>query len=288
MPVHDGEIGQGYAPVTLAVQGGIPPYSWAVGTGALPGGLSLSASGVISGQVTAAGAFKFNVAVADSGGSQATKATVITVYKALAVKGVCVQLCVIGQGCAKCGSFGTVSNGAPPYSYQTTAGAVPKGMTLSGVGLKGGFPAGNYALTVQVTDKLGVKASVSANWSIYSPAKVTAGSTCINLGNPPSCATTGWSYSGGNPTVAPKVAILRYSQYCDANGQCYTVPNIPPQGWSVSVKSGSITFSGGGLACTPNVPYGAVITVALIDPSGCPTTSQSNQANLTVFLENNC
>jgi len=287
--VHNGEVGLSFAPITLAAEGGILPYSWAVGTGALPAGLALSADGVISGQVTKDGVFKFTVAVADSGGSQASKAVAIQVFKQLKVTAKCAQTCVVGKGCAKCGSFGTVTGGQTPYAYKVTSGAVPGGMKLSALALTGGFPsAGNVAITVQVTDKLGATAPVDAKWSVYNPASLAAGSACINLGAPPQCSTTGWTYSGGSPGVAPKLVIVGYSQYCDATPTCYPVPNAPPLNWKVTVSGGSIAISAGGLPCTPNVPYGAVITVALVDPSACATTAQSNRANLTVFLENNC
>jgi hypothetical protein len=58
--------------------------------------------------------------------------------------------------------------------------------------------------------------------------------------------------------------------------------------WSVSVKGGLITISAGGLPCSPNVPYGGVLTLALADTAACATTSLSNQVQLTVFLSNNC
>jgi len=64
-----GEAGVAYSQ-TLAATGGTPPYgSWTVASGALPGGLTLSASnGVISGTPTTAGTASFSVTVKDSAG----------------------------------------------------------------------------------------------------------------------------------------------------------------------------------------------------------------------------
>lgn len=285
VPVHNGEIGLTYGPVTLAATGGLLPYSWAVGTGALPTGLSLSAQGVISGRVTAAGTFRFNVAVADSGGHQATQAAAITVYKGLAVKGTCVQLCVIGQGCAKCGGFGTVTGGQTPYSYQVTAGVVPKGMSLSGLALKGGFPAGAYSLSVQVTDKLGVKATVNAKWSIYSPATLSSGGDCISFNPPPGCSLR-WTYQGGSPTAVPKLVIAGYSQYCSTQTQVCGTPAAPPPGWAVSVKGGVITISALSTACVTS--YVGKLKLVLVDTAACATTSPSNAVDLIVDMEFSC
>jgi hypothetical protein len=50
------------------VTGGTPPYTYALIGGALPGGLTLSTSGMIAGTPTAAGTFNFSVQVTDSSG----------------------------------------------------------------------------------------------------------------------------------------------------------------------------------------------------------------------------
>lgn len=51
---------------TLTTRGGTAPYQWEVFSGALPPGLTLSSSGVISGTATSSGASTFTVRVADS------------------------------------------------------------------------------------------------------------------------------------------------------------------------------------------------------------------------------
>jgi len=51
---------------TLSVAGGTAPYMWALKTGQLPPGLSLSTGGVVSGTPTKAGTYTFTLAVADS------------------------------------------------------------------------------------------------------------------------------------------------------------------------------------------------------------------------------
>ncbi len=59
---------------TLTVSGGTAPYTWSIASGALPRGLALDASGLLSGIPTQGGAFNFTVTVADSSGQSATKA----------------------------------------------------------------------------------------------------------------------------------------------------------------------------------------------------------------------
>ena len=52
--------------VTLTAAGGVQPYSWAMASGTLPPGLSISTAGVISGTPTALGTTAFKVQVTDS------------------------------------------------------------------------------------------------------------------------------------------------------------------------------------------------------------------------------
>jgi hypothetical protein len=289
--LHAGEVGLSYSAVTLGATGGLPPYSWSLAGGSLPPGLALSAGGVLSGSNSSPGTFSFTVQVADSSGGAVTQNGSIAVYSALTMTQPCVGQCVIGKGCTKCGVFGTVSRGLAPYTYRIVGGAVPPGMTWTQLSLVGGFPAGGYSLSVQVTDKLGAKVTVAANWSVYNPVSFLRGrasTDCINSANPPHCSTTGWSYSGGNPSVPPTAAIVGYSQYCEPTfGQCFPVPTAPPPQWNVAIAGGNITFSAGGIACNAS-PYGGKLTIELRDPSKCATTSASNRLVLIVYISNNC
>jgi large repetitive protein len=62
-----GVVGQAYSTTVLAV-GGIPPYTWTLIMGSLPPGVTLSASGDISGMPTEGGDFGFRLRVTDSTG----------------------------------------------------------------------------------------------------------------------------------------------------------------------------------------------------------------------------
>jgi len=61
----DGNLGTAYSQ-TLTPGGGVAPYTFSVIEGALPDGVSLSASGIFSGPATTLGTFTFTVQVVDT------------------------------------------------------------------------------------------------------------------------------------------------------------------------------------------------------------------------------
>ena len=74
----DGTAGAAYS-YTLNAGGGQSPYSWTVTQGALPAGISLAASGTISGTPTAGGTFSFTVQTTDASGLSTTHAETLAV-----------------------------------------------------------------------------------------------------------------------------------------------------------------------------------------------------------------
>ncbi len=69
-------VGVAYsASLSSMVSGGTAPYTYAISSGALPPGLTLSSEGVISGTPTSPGSFSFSVTVTDSSVTCATTTT---------------------------------------------------------------------------------------------------------------------------------------------------------------------------------------------------------------------
>ncbi len=152
----------GTAATTFAASGGTAPYAFSV-IGSLPAGVSLSASGELSGAIGASGVFNFTVTANDStaggtySGSQAISWTVTG--PAIALSG----LPANGTVNTAYSATITASGGTGPHSFQTTTGTLPPGLTLSSAGALSGTPTqpGSYTFTVRATD-------VSSNGGPYS------------------------------------------------------------------------------------------------------------------------
>ena len=148
-------VGSAYT-ATLKVTGGTAPYSFAVVSGTLPSGLSLSGTtGVVSGTPTASGQFSFTVQASDSSTPPQTAQAAFSI-SVNPQNGV-----VISTSALPTGTVGTAystivaaTGGTPPYSWTTVSGTLPAGLSLSKNGTISGTPtgAGQSNFTLQVTD----------------------------------------------------------------------------------------------------------------------------------------
>jgi hypothetical protein len=236
---HDGEVGVAYGQVSLSASGGIPPYTWTVSQGTLPGGLTLDPSGIVSGTPSSAGAASFTVQVADTAGTSAQASpSSFTIAPALIagyVPACAGGNCVTEVGCTGgvCGEFGYVRGGSPPYSFSVTAGTLPPGPALSGMSLVGPFngTGGTYNFEVTVTDGLGGKATLNPTFRVAARLWIGGSFTCTGDYN------TGCSvrlpYTGGIGTPSAAASVLM----CDYG--CTGATQLPP-GFSVVVSGGAV------------------------------------------------
>ena len=149
-----GEVG---APFTsdLKITGGIAPYIVAITNGKLPAGLSVGNDGIISGTLSPkARSEQFTVLITDSVNETVAQTFTITVVKAVQIE----EKARAGKvGKDYKASFKT-KGGRGPFSWSITAGVLPPGLsfnTTTGVITGGPTQAGEFPLTVQVTDALG-------------------------------------------------------------------------------------------------------------------------------------
>lgn len=242
---HAGEVGIGYAPVSLAATGGVPPYTWSISVGSLPAGLTASTGGTVSGTPAAAGTFAFTVHVQDAVAGSAIVNRSVAVAPYLAVSGLCNNPhCNVEQGCATvCGSFGSQAGGVGPYSYGVTGGALPTGMGLSALSLSGSFPpepAGAapqpWRFQVTVTDSFGASATVLAVFHVFPHVAFTVSSdSCTAATAPYTCSSSKLAYTGGTAGADPKVVVSA------VNAPNYK--NQLPPGFTAVAKGGSVTVT---------------------------------------------
>lgn len=165
---------------TLTASGGVAPYTFQVVAGSLPAGVSLSASGVLSGTPTAAGTFSVTFQASDANlqtGQRAYSSNIAAPTLALSPAS---GTLLAAYGMAYSQSF-TALGGNAPYTY-SLSGTVPSGLSFnSSTGTLSGTPVqtGSFPLTVTATDSstgTGAPFSVSANYtlSVASPTIVIA------------------------------------------------------------------------------------------------------------------
>ena len=140
---------------TLSASGGIPDYTFAVTSGALPDGLTLADDGTLDGTPTTSGSYSFTVTATDSFGTTGTQDYTINVGSAtIVVSPAGLPAGTVGSAYSQ--GF-SASGGIGPYTFSMTGGALPSGLTLTGAALSGTPTTnGTFSLTVRATNSLGI------------------------------------------------------------------------------------------------------------------------------------
>ncbi|MEO8751652.1 MAG: IPTL-CTERM sorting domain-containing protein [Casimicrobiaceae bacterium] len=165
-----GHIGTPYSQIVSA-SGGLAPYTYAVSSGALPGGLLLnSLTGAITGTPTTAGIFNFTIMATDSNGCPGSRPYVIVisaiVCPTITLSPASLPNVVIGVPYNQTIS---ASGGTAPYTYTVSSGALPTGLSLNpATGAITGTPnaVGIFNFTITATDANGCTGSQSYSSSI--------------------------------------------------------------------------------------------------------------------------
>ncbi|HEY1082033.1 MAG TPA: GEVED domain-containing protein, partial [Prosthecobacter sp.] len=233
--------------VTFNSNGGTGPYTFAVTSGSLPAGLTLSSSGALTGAATTTTPVTLTVTSTDANGcSTSLTYSVTPVCPAIPISPSSLQTPTIGSAYSQ---TITASGGTAPYTFTVESGSLPTGLSLGlNNGVVSGTPsqAGAFNFVLKVTDFYGC--SATQNYSLT-----------------PSC---------------PSVSVTPSSLPSPVVGTAYNQTLTPAGGvgpYTLSVSSGSLpaglTLSSSGLISgTPASSNSAMFVVRAVDSRGCAGT----------------
>jgi uncharacterized repeat protein (TIGR01451 family) len=253
-----GSLGSPYSQ-TVTASGGTAPYAFAVSSGALPEGMTLSPSGVLSGTPTASGDFSFTITATDTGGCPGAREYTLLVCTALALSPATLPAGSVGT---PYGATITSSGGAGSSAFTVTGGALPPGLTLSATGALSGTPtqSGVFSFTVTATDPRGCFGTRGYSITVTDAPPVISGLTLTPAapGTPPTLPAFTLSIAGSGFAAGAVVVI---------DGVTYPATFVSPNLLIVTIPASAVPTSGS-------------ITVLVVNPGTSGGTS--NPATLTL------
>ncbi|MFX3575933.1 putative Ig domain-containing protein [Ralstonia mannitolilytica] len=252
---------------TITAANGTAPYTYAVTAGALPAGLSLNTSGVLSGTPSAGGTFNFTITATDANSFTASRAYSVTIGAPTITVNPAVA--TSAQVTTAYSQTFSATGGTAPYTYAVSTGSLPAGLSLNAsTGVLSGTPTtlGSSTFTVKATDS---STGVGAPYSGTRSYTITVGQA---IGTAPAITATTMS----------TVPITLHATANATGGPFSSIAIVSPP------ASGTAVVNGLDIVYTPTpTTSGAVnFTYALINTAGTsapiPVTVNVNAVPIAV------
>lgn len=251
----NGVVGINYSQILIA-SGGKAPYAFALTDGTLPPGLSLNASGNITGTPLSAGMYPITIGVTDTSNNTGALMGTITIAAGTGVTLTPATLPDAVVGIAYSQAI-TVSGGQSPYTLSIIAGSLPPGLTLAANGLLSGVPtmsgSFNFLLFAVAANKITGSINYTVNVArnnpllIVTPPTLPNGIVGVNFNQPISAtgdlAPYVFTIDGG--TLPPGLTL-------NSNGQLSGVPLVAGN-FTFTVTALSLRLSTGSQTYTINI-----------------------------------
>jgi hypothetical protein len=239
-------VGSVYA-AQIVAQGGTAPYTFAA-VGLLPPGLSMNASGAITGTPTVAGTYAFTVNATDKNNCVGSQVITITTQCPVITISPPSPLPVAVQYAPYSAPALSAAGGTTPYTWSISSGSLPTGLALnSTTGVISGSTSaapGTYTFVVRATDR----------WSCTGDANYSMDVGCPTINITPA-------------SLPGATQLLPYSQTISASGGTapYTftlVAGTLPSGLNLASATGIISG-------TPTLVESQTFTLRATDANSC-------------------
>ncbi len=238
-----GQTGTPYSQ-TLQASGGTGSYTWSMTAGSLPQGLSLGASGEISGTPTASGPSNFTVKAVSGSGSDTQALSISITATPVSITTTSLPSGQVGVAYSQTLQ---ASGGTGTYTWSLASGTLPGGLTLSGSGQIAGTPtaSGPSSFTVKATS--GPGSDTQALSISITVAPVTITTTSLPSGQVGVAYSQALQASGGTGTYTWSISsgALPGGLTLNASGQISGTPTASgPSSFTVKAVSGSDSATG--------------------------------------------